>query len=62
LIIVNALRASGQLAAKNRAADLAPLRAAVEKLLTSNLDPGIPQKAKEVLAEIDARSAPVEAR
>ena len=55
LILVNALRATKDLAEKNGKADLHPLAKAVERLTTSELPSRIQVEAKEVLFELNQR-------
>ncbi|HEV7225486.1 MAG TPA: HEAT repeat domain-containing protein [Pirellulales bacterium] len=54
-ILVNALRATKDLAAENPGADLAPLAAPVERLTADDLAPGIRVQADEVLIELKKR-------
>jgi HEAT repeat protein len=55
LIMVNALRATKDLAQKNPTADLTPLTSAVERLTGPGLPGGIQIQAKEVLFELNKR-------
>jgi HEAT repeat protein len=55
LILVNALRATKDLAEKNGGGDLAPLVQAVERLISSELPSGIQVQAKEVLLVLNKR-------
>jgi hypothetical protein len=55
LIMVNALRATNDLAKKNSTADLTPLIDAVERLTAPGLPGGIQMQAKEVLFELNKR-------
>ncbi|HVA45248.1 MAG TPA: HEAT repeat domain-containing protein [Pirellulales bacterium] len=55
LIVVNALRATKDLAEKNPAADLAPLAEAVERLSGSELPAAIRVQAKDVSIELNQR-------
>jgi hypothetical protein len=55
LIVVNALRATKDLAQKNVTADLTPLAHAVERLTAPSLPGGIQMQAKEVLFELKKR-------
>lgn len=59
VIVINALRSTGQLAKANPAADLAPLVAAIEKLLTANLQSQIRVQAADVLKQLQQRTPPV---
>jgi hypothetical protein len=61
LITINALRATAQLAEKNRDADLGVLKTAVEKLLAAGVDGEIRVEATSALQRLDAR-APASAR
>lgn len=55
LILVNALRATKDLAQKNKQADLSPLAQAVERLTGSDLPGNIQVQAKEVLFDLNQR-------
>jgi hypothetical protein len=55
LVLVNALRAAGQLAAANPAADLSRLAEAVERLSRADVDAEIRVQAAEVLREWNHR-------
>jgi hypothetical protein len=55
LILVNALRATSDLAQKNATADLTSLTKAVERLTAPELPGGIQLQAKEVLFELNKR-------
>ncbi|HEV3340883.1 MAG TPA: HEAT repeat domain-containing protein [Pirellulales bacterium] len=55
LILVNALRATSDLAQKNATADLTALARAVERLTAPELPGGIQLQAKEVLFELNKR-------
>lgn len=55
LIMVNALRATKDLAQRNSTADLTPLTSAVERLTGPGLPSGIQIQAKEVLFELNKR-------
>jgi HEAT repeat protein len=55
LILVNALRATSDLAQKNGTADLTELSKAVERLTAPELPSGIQLQAKEVLFELNKR-------
>jgi HEAT repeat protein len=55
LILVNALRATSDLAEKNGTADLTDLSKAVERLTAPELPSGIQVQAKEVLFELNKR-------
>lgn len=57
LININALRAAGQLAEKNRQADLSPLQAAIEKLLAGDVAGEIRIEATSALQKLAARTA-----
>ena len=57
LILVNALRATKDLAQKNSTADLAPLAKAVERLTAPGLPGGIQVQAKEVLFDLNRRGS-----
>jgi HEAT repeat protein len=56
LITINALRATGQLAEANRAADLSTLKAAVVRLLDSGTTGDIRVEATDALRQLNARA------
>ncbi|MEX0676173.1 MAG: HEAT repeat domain-containing protein [Pirellulales bacterium] len=58
LITINALRAGGQLAAKNRGADLGELKAAAEKLLAGGASGEIRIEATGLVRRLENRAAP----
>ncbi len=53
-IVSNALRATGLLAGKNPAADLAPLAVEIKKLLDSSIDERLKAEARDVLKQIQS--------
>ena len=57
LIAVNALRAAGQLAEKNRDADLTPLKQAVEKLLAGDVGGEVRIEATNTLRILNSRAS-----
>jgi hypothetical protein len=57
IITINSLRATGQLAEKNPAADLSSLKAAIEKLLAGDVPSDVRVDATAVLRQLNAQGA-----
>jgi HEAT repeat protein len=57
VIVINALRASAQLAENNASADLVPLKTAIEKLLASKPASEVRVEATAVLRQLDQQAA-----
>ena len=58
VIVINALRSTDQLAKTNPTADLAPLQAAIEKLLEVKVQSQIKVQAADVLKQLQQRTPP----
>ncbi len=61
MILVNALRAAGQLAEANPSADLSRLERAIERLTRAEVDGAVRAQAVEVLHRLEARGAKADA-